>query len=127
VCLGLGEKRVNVFQWAIVPKVKNIDLVIRRQEGIQDRIREGHPEVSFARMNGDTPLLSKKKPMGLEQRKNLLRSYFPDLRINAPHLEDVLDAYALLWTARRIERNTEQMFPEVPEFDRYALRMEIAA
>jgi predicted RNase H-like nuclease len=126
-CLDIGNKRVNVFQWAIVPKVRRIDLALRRHKGIQDRVREGHPEVTFALMNKNTPLLSKKKTAGIEQRENLLRNYFSDLRTNTPHLEDVLDAYALLWTAKRIKLNTEQRFPETPEFDRFGMRMEIAA
>lgn len=126
-CVALGDKRVNVFQWAIVPKVRSLDSALRHHEDVQDRVREGHPEVSFALMNQDTPLLSKKKPAGIEQRKILLRRHFPDLQTNVPHLEDMLDSYALLWTAKRIRLGVERRFPNSPEIDRFGLRMEIAA
>jgi predicted RNase H-like nuclease len=126
-CLAVGDKRVNVFQWAIVPKVKTIDLVLRQHKNIQHRIREGHPEVSFALMNENVPLLSKKKAMGIEQRIKLLTGHFPDMRTETSHLEDVLDAYALLWTARRIRMGTERRFPDVAELDPIGLRMEISA
>jgi predicted RNase H-like nuclease len=126
-CIEVGDKRVNVFQWAIRPKVKNIDLVLRQHENVQERIREGHPEVTFAQMNENRPMLSKKKKAGLEDRIGLLEHYFSDIPRNTPHLVDVLDAYALLWTARRIRLGTERRFPELPEHDPFGLRMEISA
>lgn len=126
-CLALGDKRVNIFQWAIMPKVKDIDSALRSHGHIGNRVREGHPEVSFALMNNETPLFSKKKTEGIEQRERLLRNYFPDLRADIPRLEDVLDAYALLWTAKRILLGVERRFPNSPEIDRFGRRMEIAA
>ncbi|MFZ0772326.1 MAG: DUF429 domain-containing protein [Candidatus Sulfotelmatobacter sp.] len=126
-CIEVGDKRVNVFQWAIRPKVKNIDLVLRQHGSVQERIREGHPEVTFALMNQNTPMLSKKKRPGLDDRIKLLAHYFSDIPTNTSHLEDVLDAYALLWTARRIRLGTERRFPERPEYDPFGLRMEISA
>jgi predicted RNase H-like nuclease len=128
-CLAIGNKRVNVFQWAIVPKIRKIDLLLREQEGVQSRIREGHPEVSFALMNNGTPLLSKKSTPGIDQRLRLIHNRFSEvqLHVGMPHLEDTLDAYALLWTARRIMLGTERRFPEVPELDPFGLRMEISA
>ena len=126
-CIEVGDKRVNVFQWAIRPKVRDIDLVLRKHEKVQERIREGHPEVTFALMNQNKPMLSKKKPAGLDDRIKLLRSYFSDIRTGAPHLEDVLDAYALLWTAKKIQLGSERRFPELPEHDAFGLRMEISA
>ncbi|HEY6770217.1 MAG TPA: DUF429 domain-containing protein [Candidatus Sulfotelmatobacter sp.] len=125
-CLAIGDRRVNVFQWAIVPKVRSIDLIMRQQKESQERIREGHPEVSFALMNQENPLLSKKRLAGIEQRIGLLRKLFADIRTDCPHLEDILDAYALLWTAKRVRLGIERRFPEQAEVDRFGLRMEIA-
>ncbi len=128
-CVAIGERRVNVFQWAIVPKVKSIDSVLRRSQGAQGRVREGHPELSFTKMNGGTPLLSKKKIEGIKQRLRLVHNEFPEaqLRLDMRHIEDILDAYALLWTARRIMLGTERRLPETPEHDAFGLRMEISA
>jgi len=128
-CVAIGERRVNVFQWAIMPKVKSIDLVLRRSHGAQSRIREGHPEVSFTKMNGDKALLSKKKTEGIKQRLRLVCDEFPgaQLRLGMRSIEDALDAYAMLWTARRIMLGTECRFPETPDLDPFGLRMEISA
>lgn len=111
-----------------MPKIRSIDAVLRGSNHAQDRIREGHPELSFALMNGNTPLLSKKKDSGIKQRLELVE-HCVGIRVKpgTPHLEDVLDACALLWTARRVRLGKEQSFPEVAEFDRYGLRMKIAA
>jgi predicted RNase H-like nuclease len=43
------------------------------------------------------------------------------------HREDVLDAYALLWSAMRIRRGEERKFPEEVVVDRFGIKMEIAA
>jgi len=126
-CIEVGDKRMNVFQWAIRPKVKDIDLVLRQHANVQERVREGHPEVTFALMNQNTPMLSKKKTAGLDDRIRLLRTHFPDLRTDVRHLEDLLDAYALLWTARRIQLGSERRFPEQPDHDAFGLRMDISA
>jgi|CZKR01.1.fsa_nt_gi predicted RNase H-like nuclease len=127
-CVSIGERRVNVFQWAIVPKIRCIDLVLRRGKDAQDRIREGHPEVSFTQMNSGTPLLSKKSTEGIDQRLRLVHNEFPEaqFRLGMRHIEDTLDAYALLWTARRIVLGTERRFPETAELDPFGLRMEIS-
>jgi predicted RNase H-like nuclease len=126
-CVEVGDKRVNVFQWAIVPKVKCIDLALRQHKNPQDRFREGHPEVSFALLNQKTPLSSKKKKAGGDRRLGLLREHFSDIQTNSPHLEDILDAYALLWTARRVRAGQECRFPKKSQIDPFGLRMEISA
>jgi predicted RNase H-like nuclease len=123
----IERKKISKQTFAILPKVKGIDDDLRR--GTVRSVREGHPEVSFALMNGGVPLLSKKKPKGVRQRLKLLRDFFPDIRAGAgtSNREDILDAYALLWTARRIVNGEERKFPHSPQFDQFGLRMEIAA
>jgi predicted RNase H-like nuclease len=128
----IEEKKVNVFQWAIVPKVRDVDRLVRERERRRGRIREGHPEVTFTIMN-DEPLLSKKTPEGQKQRRSLLSRYFSDLDLQLDALPqsaliiDILDAYAMLWTARRIRNGCERRFPEAVELDPFGLKMEIAA
>ena len=74
---------------------------------LQHRIREGHPEISFAMMNGERPMTySKNMKEGRLERLHLLAPQFSNIK---KHLEafpganrDVLDAHACLWTAQRI-------------------------
>lgn len=127
-CVEAGDPKVNVFQWAIVPKVKQIDCIVREMGDARNRIREGHPELSFTLMNGDVPLISKKKKEGLAQRQSLIeRHLWVSVTSLTPHLEDVLDAYALLWTAQRIQRHKELRLPAESQVDKFGLRMEISA
>ena len=82
---------------------------------------EVHPEVCFAVMASAPLATSKKSWAGLERRRQLLRLAgieFPsDLgeagrRANA---DDVLDAAAAAWTARRLVAGTARPLPDPPE------------
>lgn len=74
----------------------------------QRRWWETHPETAFALMAGDGPLESKKTALGVGQRLALLRPVFGEvdqLLLEAPAkvpVDDVLDALAALWSARRV-------------------------
>jgi len=85
------------------------------------RVIEGHPEVSFAAL-ADAPLShSKKSAAGFVERRRMLASaeiVIPDdalAGLAASGLDDVLDAAALAWTARRVERGEAFSLPDPPE------------
>ncbi len=42
-------------------------------------------------------------------------------------VDDILDAFIALWTAKRIFNNSANTIPENPPSDRYGLHMEIVA
>jgi len=124
------NKKISLQQFGILPKVREVDGALRLLSGAQ--VQEGHPEVSFAHMNGESPLLiGKKKQKGKERREELICEHFYDaatrLKEHPFHREDVLDAYALLWTARRIISGEAQWFPKQMVRDRFGLPMRIAA
>jgi predicted RNase H-like nuclease len=86
----------------------------------QRTIREGHPEVSFAMMNGCRPLAHHKaRPEGREERLALLRqSKVPEFdvddwrtRFGAVNADDIIDAAAMLWTAARVANRTAVKLP----------------
>jgi predicted RNase H-like nuclease len=104
----LGARRYagqcSVQLWNILDKIREVDAVM--QPRMQQRIREAHPEVSFALLNGRPLRFPKKKPEGEEERRLLLRPIFGEVpRLPGAARDDVLDAYALLWSARRVVRS----------------------
>jgi len=97
-------------------------------------VHEVHPEVSFAAMNGDVPLHSKKKrAAGREERAGLLATHFGDwpMRLvstrprNTVAADDVLDAFAALWSAERVASGHARSLPPVPDRDEMGLPMAI--
>lgn len=122
-------KRCSKQVFGILSKIRELDTRVTPE--LQGRVREGHPEVSFAALRGEPLEHYKGTPEGRALRLELLLRVFPDLReriqkFAVPNaLTDVLDAYTLLWTARRIQRGTAVSVPEKPECDGRGLRAEI--
>ena len=84
------------------------------------RIREVHPEVSFRAMNAGRPLRNRKKSAGgALERIALLHRHGNDLEsltaTAAAPLDDVLDAAAAAWSARRIAGGEGLSLPDPPE------------
>ncbi len=129
---ALEKKKCSKQQVAIFPKVAEVDHLLRSDHLALARVREGHPEVSFALMNGGVPLESKHNTQGNKKRLALVQEHFPDFNKNWEKSaigirKDILDAYALLWTAQRISSARERRFPETSERDRFGLSMQIVA
>lgn len=132
----LEGKGCPIMLWCIIPKIKEVDSLMRTQAGLKARVKEGHPEVTFAVMNGDQPIpVSKHKREGQQIRLELLREWFGDRPRDDCHAkpgarEDIIDAYAMLWTARRFVNDSGRVrrFPdgEAP-IDSEGLPMQIIA
>jgi predicted RNase H-like nuclease len=102
---GISKQTFN-----IVPKVAELDRLIDASN--QHSIIEVHPECAFKSMNGDENLLSKKVPDGRATRRRLLSEHF-DIPTTAPRgaaIDDMLDAYAVLWSALRFRRGEHRTF-----------------
>jgi predicted RNase H-like nuclease len=131
----IEEKKCTCQLWGIIPKIREVDELLRESPRTRKRIREGHPEVSFAVMNGGEPLLTRKrKKEGQLERIGLLKETFGDEverllnSIKARFHADLIDAFSMLWTARRISRNKEcSRYPKTPEPDRYGIFPQIVA
>ena len=119
--------------WAILCKVHTVDQILRQDAGVRARVFEGHPEVSFALMNGGEAIpRGKKTPEGRRARRGLLAQHFPQvdaLLAAAPAgtSVDLLDALGMLWTARRVSSKTAVMLPPNPGRDRFGLLPRIVA
>lgn len=128
---ALGKK-LPQQTFILFPNLREMDPVVRAFG--QDRLREGHPEVSFAGMAGDPVLSRKRQPDGQAERAALLeRVGIPagDL-LGAPGpagvaADDVLDAAAILWTAWRFRRGAHVTDRPVPSRDGTGLEMSVIA
>ena len=106
----------------LLPRIAEVDRVIVPAR--QDRVIESHPELAFARLAGGVPLAEPKRTAaGVERRRALLGlDEVPRIRGAAAH--DVLDALALVRTARRLADGTAERLGG--DCDGRGLRMEIA-
>lgn len=114
----------------ILPKIREVD------EGMmpttQYRVREGHPELCFAMMNQGKPMrFNKRTRQGQEERLTLLLRHFPDITMQLREVSgartDTIDAYACLWTARRIVQGNAVALTADTEVDSKGLKVEIIA
>jgi predicted RNase H-like nuclease len=127
-------KRMSKQAWAIVGRIREVDEELRARARLRTRVREVHPEVSFREWSGAPMRLRKTSHGGLEERRRLVDEHFgpaafDDVRArfrvkNVGH-DDILDAFAALWSAQRILRRASRSLPERPPLDPCALRMEI--
>jgi predicted RNase H-like nuclease len=115
----LTGKAFSKQLWMLRPKIRELDAWWSATGGAVD-VREVHPETSFSLMVGRPLATSKRTPEGLAAR----RSALADQGIDVPdHLgsfggrvgaDDVLDAAAVAWTARRIAAGAARSFPDPP-------------
>ncbi len=115
-------KSISLQSWYLFPKIKDVQTIIDHKN---IKIYEIHPELSFRAMNNEAVVLeSKKSAQGFDIRKALLDQYFP--RFNFETLrnqylkkevvdDDILDAIAVLWSAKRIQANKASFIPKIPE------------
>lgn len=130
---GRGLTR-QIFE--LFPRLRQVDALIT--PALQQRVREAHPELTFAVLAGGGGLqFPKATAAGRKERLALLRPLLGPLDLLAPRRElgreavrpdDLLDAAACLVTAHRIRHGRALVLPEgKPERDARGLRMEIAA
>ncbi len=118
----LFGKSMSLQSWYLFPKIKDVQTIIH---DAHINLYEIHPELSFRAMNHEEVILeSKKSKEGFEIRNNLLRRHFESFDFESirnlyPRKDvmdnDILDAMAVLWSARRIKANEASFLPKIPE------------
>lgn len=97
--------------FAILPKIREVNEALWQEPTLQQRVREVHPEVCFAVWNNGRAMQHRKAiPAGRAERERLIDAGWPGQRPRilaelAGHdfeLDDVNDAFAALWTAKRV-------------------------
>jgi predicted RNase H-like nuclease len=132
-------RKIAKQSFHLFPKIREIDAMIT--PGLQSRVFEVHPELAFWAMNGEYPLPLPKKvkgrpdPAGQALRRDLLRRagfplhHLPEAAYRQRDVgaDDLIDACACAWSARRILEGRSLRFPADPPRDARGLRMEINA
>jgi predicted RNase H-like nuclease len=127
----VSGKALSKQLYNIVEKIREVDAVQSpdRQRGLF----EASPELSFAVMRGDAPMQhSKRRAEGRAERTAVLHQHLGpgisplvETRTVGAGRDDVLDALALAWTARRyLDGSCLRLGTEL---DAAGLRMEVIA
>lgn len=117
--------------WMLAPKLREIDSVMT--PALQDRVREGHPELAFALAAGAPMAHTKRRMHGLFNRIRFLATLgYDPIALSAdlpPEVDaaadDLVDACILAHVAARCERGEALCVPDAPAKDPRGLRMEI--
>jgi len=116
-------RRLPQQSYAILPKIREVDTALRASAALQERVFEVHPELSFRQWNGGQPMAHPKRSgFGFLERLELVRGEFgnaadrirEEFPLAAVADDDILDAIAVLWTARRISEGTAMTVPAEP-------------
>jgi predicted RNase H-like nuclease len=92
--------------WYLVPKIRELDRVVRDLP--PDVVAEVHPELAFAALTGAPMAEPKRTALGRQARLAALAPVVTDLealadrRLTGSAPDDILDACALAWSARRL-------------------------
>lgn len=131
---GISQQAFNILS-----KIAEVDRALRASAHDASRVFEVHPELAFMQLQAEQGgeqiglIEGKTTPGGHARRKALLDSIFGgplqaalDGRI-ARHVQkdDVLDAFAVLWSARRISTGSAVSLPDEETRDNAGLPMVI--
>ncbi|MDN4477308.1 DUF429 domain-containing protein [Demequina sp. SYSU T00039] len=121
--LAASGKSLSAQAYAIRERILDVD-------GYRDRARipilEGHPEVSFRAMRGTGIEHAKKSVAGMSLRHQLLDGegisvpFGVESSLKGAAADDVLDAAAMAWTARRVARGEADRIPAAAGSERFS-------
>lgn len=128
-------RKLTLQTWNIIPRIREVDVLISKEISARSKIREIHPEVCFWALLGKPMKHSKKIDLGFYERKELLKSIFPyaediinhslyTYRRKQVKKDDILDAFVAAVTAA-LGSNSLASIPERGELDSKGIAMEI--
>lgn len=129
---SLVGKKISQQTFALFPKLREVQQAVT--PAIQNRVFEIHPDVCFAALARHPMVHPKRTPAGYEERRGYLQQAMgislPDRSLIGSWVppaqpDDVLDALAGAWTARRFAEGRAERFPVIEERDELGLRMEM--
>lgn len=132
----LTGRGISKQSWAIAPRIRAIDDLLRRDERLRGVIRESHPEICYWALNGGKPMAHNKKTgEGRAERTAVLRRFFPaadavfeaavtSCRRKQVAPDDIIDAMVLAVIAK-IGAGRYRTLPAHPPCDATGLPMEV--
>lgn len=134
----IGEKvegrKLSKQLWAIMPKIREVDTFLRTDPTRRRWVREVHPEVCFWAWNKNKAMTHKKRsPEGKAEREALIKplygTAYTKIQSSLPQgryaNDDLLDAFAALWSAERVVSGKAVVLPRTVPVDSCGLRMEM--
>lgn len=131
--VGLSLQTFN-----IMPKIKELDGLLRRDPSLPTKVRESHPELCFCGLNHGQPMrFNKRTAAGQRERRLLLSRWSTEIAAvidrlaglysrRALAVDDVVDAAVLAVAAHRIQQlGRARMLPDQPAKDAAGLPMAI--
>ena len=131
----LSGRGLSRQTWNIVPKIREVDELMRADERARELLREAHPELVFTGLAGGPMSHPKKTRDGFTERMTILSILHPDAEtlVASAFLahggfdasrDDVVDAFVLALAATRGEELAS--LPAEPEVDAQGLPMRIS-
>ena len=129
-------KKLTKQTWAISPKIREVDRLLRENAEARSKIREVHPEVCFRAFAGRTLKKPKKRRPGFEERlkiltqidaavDTLIESALEKFRRAEVERDDILDATVAALTAGCGHGRLLSLPCGEPQQDAYGLPMEM--
>lgn len=128
---GISKQAFN-----LIPKIAEVDAALRGDAELRKVVYEIHPEVSFRVWAGAPMAHYKKSAEGEGDRAALIEKEWPGAlarcqqelaQVGGWADDDLIDAFASLWTARRIVEGKAIQLPAVAEVDGAGLPMRMMA
>jgi predicted RNase H-like nuclease len=125
--LRIDGKQLSLQAYGILPKIREVDRYLARNAQARRRIAEVHPEASFATWQGGGGLThGKKTAAGKAERMALIERRWPRavdrartaLRGQDYALDDLHDAFAVLWSVGRWVRGEGKFLGSHQSVDR---------
>lgn len=121
----LVGRKLSKQTWFILPKVIEVETLLAETPSL--KLRESHPEVVFAALQGSPLEQSKKTPQGQQDRLDIIHSIAPDwsevlinqlseTKARQANRDDIIDAFVLMMIAAKAENLST--LPEQPDRDR---------
>lgn len=104
-------KKISMQTWNLLPKIREVDALLREDRRARSVVREVHPEISFWAWSLGRPMrASKRTPEGQAERRRLVDGWLPrgyeaarEGRLKKEvGDDDILDAFAALFTAHLV-------------------------
>jgi predicted RNase H-like nuclease len=129
-------KKLSKQTYALLPRIHDLDCLLRQKPELVNTVFEVHPEVCFYYWNNRRPMrYSKHSGFGFMERFQLVEQIFPDLAEEIRQSiqpkdasdDDILDALAALWTAHRLHSGNAVRISTKQERDDVGLPMQMWA